>query len=321
MTDYIVLNGASGYYIAFNLDSSTWGQYCDIVFSLNATRAQTVQFFDIEGILLKTVSLNVPGISYLTGGVVYDVRLEVPKNAYTIKMENDETINVFEVTINKPNIPKMIVEYDETKINKTALEHPLLTSNGGVNCSINPEIGTKIKIEMPNNQPEGVENYYSLDGGKNWEKYTKSIETTYQGEGLIQAKSINKYYNVQSDINVLKNYMYDAGTTCTASNAAGNNAFDGDEESYIEGNVLRMDIDESVLEKKIKIKYETHGTRAINFHGSNGRLVHNPWNGESGVVTRTTTVPSSSAYILFGWEANDKVYEIEISNGPAEAIF
>lgn len=141
-----------------------------------------------------------------------------------------------------PSVPKIIVKYDKSKIDTTVLEYPVITTNGMMNCSVNPEIGSIMNIEIKGTE-EGVINYYSLDEGKTWNEYIEPIKTKYKGERIIQAKSINSI-GLESGINILRNYTFDINVNCTAKDALDIRAYDGDYEtsypSRSEKRIFRM---------------------------------------------------------------------------------
>lgn len=304
----------AGKYCSFYVDESTWGQFLAFTYifdSIGYTSQMIINFYDSQGEITHTKSLYGESPSkYHTESI------EIPNGTYKIQLYSPyaySTLYLYEVGINYPNIPRIQTQYDETKVNKTILEYPILTSNGVVNCSINPEIGTKIKLEITNENKDEIENYYSLDGGNTWNLYTNPVETTYNGEGLIQAKSRNKYYKNESEINILRNYIKDLNVICTASNAIGKEAYDGNEETSSRG---LMSIDSSAIDRRIKFKYKSNGTRTVNFFNSgNGLIWHTP-NGEHGIFSSHTLIPNQATLLNIGSWDNGDLFEIDIDNSP-----
>ena len=279
----------------FNVDSTTWGQSCDIYFMVwknmpDYHRDVKVYFYDTMGDELDSGMLG-----NFTTNLVYNVRVAIPENTATIAVNTDLPPSIYDVCINRPVTPRIVAQYEDTNIEKMALEQPILTSNGVVNCKVVPEIGTKIKLEISGEAREGIENYYSLDGGENWKLYTNSIEVTYQGEGLIQAKSINQYNKVESTINTLKNYVKDLEIECTAENAVRKEAYDGDEETFSQGR-KNMIVDSSAEGMRIKVKYRSYGYRTINLFHTNGLFSWTP-NGENGTFERVMIIKNGSKAI------------------------
>ena len=130
----------------------------------------------------------------------------------------------------------------EENITKTAIEYPILKVDGVMNCIVDCKVGDKIRIEL-GHVDEGVTNYYSIDGGENWEEYKDIIEMEYPGNGLLKAKSVNDV--TTSEIKDIIPYDYDETINCTGTDGITKNAYDRDYKTYFQhGNyeaVLQVD--------------------------------------------------------------------------------
>ena len=282
---------------SFNVDESLWGQNLCINYSLitanpyGASPILGVSYYDKNGSLKYFSTL----LEY--GGGSNSMRyFEIPEGIYKIRLYTSysvsATLTVYELSINSPLAPIIKAEYDETKVNKSVLDLPLITSNGVKNCSINPEIGTEIKLEVVNDGKNGIENYYSLDGGNTWNLYTDIIRTTYQGEGLIQAKSVNKYYKKESEITELNNYIKDLNIECSAPDAVTIHGYDGDEDTA-SSNRRYMRIDDSAIGKRLKLKYESYGNSTIHLTSVYDVLAGTAM-GEYGINTSYLIIPQGA---------------------------
>lgn len=121
-------------------------------------------------------------------------------------------------TYSKPKVPKIKVNDKNYEI-----EYPTLTDTGVMNCGTEISKGEQIKIELTND--DDCINYYSLDGGNTWEKYTGIVQTTYNDYGLIKVKSISN--EIESDIINVGGYVYDSSFDSMAEDALGKGAYDG----------------------------------------------------------------------------------------------
>ena len=276
----------------FFIDESCWGNNLSVNASghINGCNLRAC-YYDAEDNMVYQSLINVEDRHQKLEN------FEIPYGVSKVRINCEgyqRDLYIHELGINCPERPIIKEEYDNERVNKTALAYPILTSDGLKNCSINPEIGSKIKLEILNEEKNGIENYYSLDGGNTWNLYANAIETTYQGENLIQAKSINKYYKRESEINILKNYVKDLNIACTASNAVGVQAYDGDEETYSSGNIA---VDSGSWYKKLKFKYYSNGTRTINFFNGGGDLIGCTPNSEYGAISSKGFVPITTTSI------------------------
>ncbi len=145
-------------------------------------------------------------IEGLTKRTEYVVRVQILYNGQSL-ISDEITVT----TTGLPLPPVTVMTPLEENIQKTALEYPILTYYSVMNCTINCALGDRVRIEIENDSD--ITNYYSVDGGENWIKYTGIIEINYPGDGLLKAKSENMHGS--SEIKDIKAYAYDSSIECT----------------------------------------------------------------------------------------------------------
>lgn len=252
-------------------------------------------------------------INGLTEGTQYTVKLVLTYNGKTFEIEQ----NV--ITSKKPIRPKINVCYDLNNALITPLDYPLLTSNGVMNCKVEPKIGCNMEITIENPEDD-VTNYYSLDGGITWNVYTSPFQTTYQEEGKILAKSVISS-GLESKITILQNYILDKDKDCSNEKALNKKAYDQDISTCCDtGNNLILMVDDSIKGEAVSVIIFQHDNfRAINMYNHAGGLyTHSP----NFYITSPTyqnilefvyTIPTEISYISFGFSDVD-VYEVRLSN-------
>ncbi|MCI8760053.1 MAG: hypothetical protein HFJ34_02865 [Clostridia bacterium] len=254
-------------------------------------------------------------ITGLVEGTEYTVKLALTYNGKTFEIEQ----NI--ITSQKPIRPRINVSYDSNNSVITPLNYPLLTSNGVMNCKVEPKIGCSMEIIIQNSENTDVTNYYSLDGGTTWNKYISPFQTTYLEEGKILAKSIDSV-GLESKITALKNYLFDSNQDCLNEKSLNKKAYDQDISSYCDtGKNLKLMIDDSIKDDSSVsfILFQHDNYRAINMYDKNNNLVnHSP----NFYITSPTyhnilefvyTIPSEVTLIEFGFSDVD-VYEVRLSN-------
>lgn len=249
---------------------------------------------------------TITGLDKGTQYTVYVIAYDKAGNSKT-------SSNIQITTYTNPAPPLTKLTFNENNATKKVLDYPILTSDEVMNCSLEPNVGENVILEITSKSSEKLKNYYSLDGGNTWIEYTGIVNTSYAGENLVKVKAV--YDNsVESDVKVVKKYLKDTTEQCTASDALQNKAYDVDSETYEEGCLKKVLIDSSAIDLNIKTIWQTSMWRVITIYdNSNNILKHSPhWVSE--LTTYVLKIPNEAAYILVGVDANAKCYEIQITN-------
>lgn len=139
--------------------------------------------------------------------------------------------NIQITTYTNPAPPSAKLTFNENNATKEVLDYPILTLDGMMNCSLEPNIGENVTLEITSKSSEKLKNYYSLDGGTTWTEYTGVVNTSYVGEDLIKVKAI--YDNsTESDIKIVKKYLKDLNENCVGARPLGNSTYDNDYNTY-----------------------------------------------------------------------------------------
>lgn len=114
--------------------------------------------------------------------------IKIPENTVKIMINTNQSYYFMDVFMIVPANEKINLYKSNGEEIK---EYQILTING---IEERTEIAQneEVILELTNQKPELLDNYYSLDGGVTWTKYTDKINITYPGYGKIQAKQINK---------------------------------------------------------------------------------------------------------------------------------
>ena len=228
------------------------------------------------------------------------------------------TIEIYEISMEKPEAPKIIMTVPNENIEKTPLEYPILKIDGMINCIGNCQVGDNVSIELRND--ENIDNYYSIDGGNNWIRYTNRVEIKYPGKGLLKAKSENQF-GTSSEIKDIVPYLYDSNIECNNEKALKLAAYDKNPSTSI-----RCDVDiENVFEidpecygKYISITLK--GDRCFPYKGyinssggftdsTNGR---GDWIPVSTDIIKTEKVKITNEYSAWGMSSGASGSEVEI---------
>ena len=171
--------------------------------------------------------------------------------------------------------------------------YPLLTKYG-------VEINKTVKIDYG----ESTNNYYSLDNGNSWIKYTED-GVSIKKEGKILAKSIiNGEITKESQENIIMQL---------ADNAIGEKAYDGDETTgayYLNGGKRYINIDTELIGKKIKVIYTYESWREAYFEDENNNKIGNI------IVSGQEIIIPEGAKKLYLWSGRINIIEIMYSNEP-----
>ncbi len=194
-------------------------------------------------------------VTGLKAGTEYMVYVKVYDKA-----ENDKTsTTISETTYTLPIPPSSKITFNEQNATEKALDYPILTLGGMMNCSLEPNVGESVTLEITSPKKENIKYYYSLDGGESWTEYISKVETQYQGEDKIQVKSVYKD-RVDSVIIKVKKYTKNLELQCTAQDSLTKEAYDENPStnSSIPGTSYRfINVDPTCWEKYISMYYST----------------------------------------------------------------
>lgn len=188
--------------------------------------------------------------------------------------------------------------------------HLKLTSNGVFNTTITYD------------DRDDIENYYSLDGGENWNLYTGGFTVT---SGEIIAKSVKK----ETKLTVSSK----ESASAVASNALNGKAYDNNFSSYPvledynekiassgipnQAGVAYLYIDPSIYGKDIKIYWsrptlDSYDQATAHIYNANGTIIATLKGAWGKTTTSTYTVPSTASYIKFTIASEARLYEVYV---------
>ena len=155
-----------------------------------------------------------------------------------------------------------------------------------------------------------IDNYYSIDNGTTWQKYTGSFNMP--GTGTIKAKSVKK----SSGLEVIA-----TRTISVPSDAIGPAAYDGRDDTYFNGNGnYYMYIDSSMLGKTVRINIKSI---SLSYCWGHIYIVKNDGTEEEKIFVKdgksfnsTINIPTNATKIKFNTQINVALYEIKIINQP-----
>lgn len=241
----------------------------------------------------------------LTEKTQYTVKVVINYNGATLESEEIKV-----TTKGTPMPPKTTMISLEENPQKTTLAYPMLTLSGMMNCMINCNVGDRVRIEMEDK--EDITNYYSIDGGGSWEKYTGVIEIDYPGEGLLKAKAENDAIGRISRVKDIVPYACDENIVCTGNLALKNEAYDRDYSTYtnvspnVAGGDTKFQVSSECWGGYIHVYCESadsfYGVLTLGSSQSNPRdLVNGFLNNNSGLdggslVTKSVLIPERTLY-------------------------
>lgn len=210
----------------------------------------------------NTTSLDetIKGLEYETE---YKVRV-------ILKYEDNQILSNEILVKTYPKIKNPKVKVNNLSYDK-ALEYPILTDIGVMNSEVNEATnkGREITVEVSND--ENYVNYYSLDGGNTWIKYTGIVQTNYNSYELIKAKSINNN-GVESEIIGIERYLFNSSIECTAEDALGSGAYDGNIDTfagYVKNGTGWSIVSGSGINRYVKVDRSAVG-KTLNVNWSDG---------------------------------------------------
>ncbi len=226
------------------IDPSCWEKYITLYCNCDATGYGYINFRGVD----KTTVISKGYIRTYTGEnniTELNVRsIQIPKETYWICFSSgtgasDVHFNIYEVWLSNenltgksvPNAPMIKLESGNEKV---TLEYPILTKNGMVTCYTQIVDGDNVTLEIISKEEKATD-YYSLDGGNSWTKYTDKISIVYPGEEKLLAKSVNDGFQSKTSVTTLKDnkyYYYDSNSLPTAEDALDPAAYDGNYSTY-----------------------------------------------------------------------------------------
>ena len=247
------------------------------------------------------------------------------------KANNYKDSAITEVETLKTPAPAIAkITFNETNSTVKALDYPILTLNGIMNCEVIPNDGENVKIEMTSSAPSDSTYYYSLDGGITWNLYTEVVETQYVGDNKIKTKSVyNNDSSIESEIYTVKNYKKDLNYVCTATDAISSLTYDGKYDSYQtqEQRYRYIKVEPECWKKYLSIYANARSGRghSVFYKNNKSTVIQMGWvsnlSGCSGdsLKTKSIKIPEDTYYIALGrgtqWEDEYyNIYEIFFSN-------
>ena len=242
------------------------------------------------------------------------------KGKFTIKSEDvytlandDNTITIFARGKDKSGqiveVSKKVYVLDldiPTKpIINVSNAYPLLTEYGVENDNA---------IYIVYDNRDDIDNYYSIDDGKTWEKYTGPIDLQ---KGTIKAKSVKKESLLE--VSSSKNISLPTDTLPKE-------VYDGDVNTSLPQNYgaynYKLYVAEGMYNQKLNIisstlDYMNYYTRVYAYDkNGNQLLVKECTRGNK--TTDTITIPENTEYLLFSSDSsvNNHLYEISIETSP-----
>ena len=234
------------------IDAECNGKYLDLFYYMRYSSSQEVKFYDKDN---NKVECEIETLTETNGDYLHMI---IPEGAVKLEYQFNNGWNAGEAGIREIIIKRIPPQAPQTKmftigenvVDQLPLEYPLVRSEGIANCW---EATEKVKIQIQNTAK--VTNYYTIDGGENWIKYTDIKEIVYPGTGLLKAKSVDEY-GVSSEIVEIRSerYNFNSDIECTALDKIGTKAFDKDPNTawgiafsiHSPGNVY-MNVEESAI--------------------------------------------------------------------------
>ena len=243
------------------------------------------------------------------------------KGKFTIKSEDvytlandDNTITIFARGTDKAGNVKEVskkvyvldLDIPIAPIVNVSNGYPLLTEYGVENDS---------EIYIVYDNRDDIDNYYSIDDGKTWERYTGPIDLQ---KGTIKAKSVKKdsllevasSKNVSIPTDALPKVVYDGDVTTTLpQDVAAIN--------------YKLYVDESMYNQKLNIVSYTlryasgYYTRVYAYDKDNTQLLVKECT-KGSKATDTITIPENTEYLVFSSNnsVNNHLYEVSVVTSP-----
>lgn len=242
-------------------------------------------------------------------------------DSYTILEKNlqetdNKTITIYakneDIAQNKITITKQTTELDLDMPNEPIISilysdnYPRLTEHG-------MKLYNEVEIQYDNR--DDITNYYSLDSGYNWTEYTGKIvgDTDFH----ICTKSVKNNSGLEQVT------MKDVQPS--ASDALQSQAYDGDEDTYVncKGKTSKVYLEETVRGKKIYLNLYMQGnnnaytSRVIYYNTDSTSTTLLSRNSGGGLnINGDYNIPENAEYIAFTGTNNIMVYEINNANSP-----
>lgn len=236
----------------------------------------------------------------------------IPQNENKTEIAIDEEIQsgndyIYKIQINGSEELKDYILKADTQAK------PMINQTQSYQYALLKEHGIDLNKIIDIDYGENSENYYSLDNGKTWKKYTGNFKTTKRIS--ILAKTI-----VSGEITKIDQKEI---TFELANDAMGLEAYDKDEKTYIElpfsdTMYFYMTIDNSMINKEMTLRTEG-STSIIVFYDENNNVLSTLE--KKGLVT--ITIPENSVKVGFAMNrgaADAKIYEIAVNNAPKLTI-
>jgi len=234
-------------------------------------------------------------------------------NNYMFKVKLVGTEEIKEYVLRADTNSKPEINQDESAV------YPMITEYG-------VELIKKVEIDYG----EGTNNYYSIDNGQTWQKYTDTLKI--KDECTLMAKTILNGEITKISKKEIKLEL--------ANDTIGSNAYDGKDTTSVGivnnsinsglANVTkRMDIDASIYGKIICVDYtsratsgSTSGNTGFYFYDLNNKLLSDNVYTTNSREVKEITVPKDAAYMtIYRVYGTATIYEIALKNEPIiEAI-
>lgn len=199
---------------------------------------------------------------------------------------------------------------ENIKITNVKIVDPIIESNYGypVLKSTGIIIGDSVSITFDNT--EGLENYYSIDNGVTWTKYTGTFSIDNPVE--VMAKSVrNDVVLSQSSKNIV-----------VPTDALGSAAYDDDPNNCVSGGKGMTDsfcfVDQSVIGKKVRIKLQSW---TLSYCYAYFRFVYADKTEEvklgipgNSMVDEVLVIPENVIKLKFSTQTNSGVFEVKLVN-------
>mgnify|MGYP001019034964 CR=1 FL=1 len=245
---------------------------------------------------------NVPTWTNYTGSFTVDSYTVLSKNLHN----GDGTVTVYakgkdslgnEVTVSK-KIINLDLDMPKTPEIFSSAGYAVLASYGTI-------LDATTTITYDNRTD--IDNYYSIDNGLTWIKYTGPFTLT---SGTLRAKSVKK----TTGLEVITTKV--VGMPADALKPA---AYDGNDATYVnETGSKYLKVDSSMRGKKVYVKvYRWWNSVSIQFLDGNKKIIISRSWSSDGTYTALLDVPENTEWILASvGHSNNRIFEISPSNEP-----
>ena len=234
----------------------------------------------------------------------------INKNGYLCRFNVDETTWKENIRCRlKFNIYMGTIGYDR-KLTLFYLDNNDSVIDTYMTATITTGKDYTIKVKIPENTKSVI--IYS-------DLYLSIYEVKMEKQDILDYPILTES-GICNRVNNDGKYYFDNNVECNASDALKKSGYDGNTNTYVNGNNLRLDIHKSAIGKTLSTIISQSGAwRTVNIYDNNGNLAKFSPNMNSGsfglsvILEFIYTIPNNAAYILFGYNV-ENVYEVRFTD-------